>query len=84
MFMVKKDHFGLSKVFEAKFPELFGFESCGLLMMGCDGVLFRITTPSNVLVDGDGDGEANPEVTLIPSKMTPMIIRLPKDRGLTG
>ena len=61
-FMGKKDHASLTKTFEEKFPELFGFEYCGLLMIDReDGGLFKISCPIESPDSADEDGGANPE-----------------------
>lgn len=44
--MAKKEHAKLSVCFEGRFPELFDFESCGLLMVDReDGGLFKVSMP---------------------------------------
>lgn len=83
-FMGKKDHASLTRTFEDKFPELFGFEYCGLLMIDReDGGLFKISCPIESPESADEDGGANPEQTTS-SAHKPIIVRLPRDRGLTG
>mmetsp|Transcript_43886 Transcript_43886/g.58187 ORF Transcript_43886/g.58187 Transcript_43886/m.58187 type:complete len:166 (-) Transcript_43886:666-1163(-) len=85
-FMGKKDHSCLSKSFEEKFPDLFGFETCGLLMIDNeDGGLFKISQPI-IHPDSDVEDNTNPERTgrRRDFAVKPIIVRLPKDRGLTG
>ena len=44
--MGKKDYASLSHYFEKKFPELLGFEKCGLLVSDVkNGCLYKITIP---------------------------------------
>ena len=62
--MGKKDHASLSKCFEEKFPELFDFENCGLMMIDAeDGGLFKIQEPIDSPDSGEEDNAANPERT---------------------
>ena len=93
--MGKKQHALLCQSFEERFPQLFGFESCGLLFIDAqDSSLYKITANQTVRessVDEQGaDNSENPENTgTQPSQeynraLKPNIVRLPKDRGITG
>ena len=84
--MGKKQHHSLCESFEDRFPQLFGFEMCGLLFIdAADGSLFKIATDPNVR-DSMDENSKNPEKTgtSTPKVMKPIIVRLPKDRGITG
>ena len=89
LFMGKKQHVPLCLTFEDKFPKLFNFEKCTLLFIdGADGSLFKFhsteSTPSrsqNNTPDLDADdSQQNDNVR----KPKPLIVRLPRDRGITG
>ena len=68
-FMGKKQHALLCQSFEERFPQLFGFESCGLLFIDAqDSSLYKITANHTVRdsdeVDEQGaDNSENPENT---------------------
>ena len=83
--MGKKQHATLCECFEERFPQLFGFESCGLLFIDAsDSSLYKITP--TVMRDSI-DADENPETTgtsTNPRASKPIIVRLPKDRGITG
>ena len=95
-FMGKKQHATLCQSFEERFPQLFGFESCGLLFIDAqDSSLYKITATQRVRDSIDEDNSENPENTGIVNAATaspsflsrshkPIIVRLPKDRGITG
>lgn len=62
-FMGKKQHAKLSTCFEAKFPELFGYEKCGLLMVDReDSSLFKVVVadPTSSESDSDDNGPRTP------------------------
>ena len=78
--MGKKDHASFSDYFEKKFSELLGFEKCGLLVADVkNGYLYKITIPyededkisSGVTFDGI-------------EQIKPILVRYPKDRGITS
>jgi len=74
----------LSNSFEAHFPDLFSFESAQLLFLDKnDGCLFKITDP---LAEDSCHDESVPERTdpVAMKKPKPVMMRLPKDRGITG
>ena len=80
--MTKKKHAELCKAFEERFPKLFNFESCGLLFIDAgDGCLFSIIDQGGQTESLDEDNKDNPEST---RHRKTMIMRLPKDRGITG
>lgn len=84
--MGKKKHQALCESFEARFPPLFNFESCGLLFVDPqDGCLYKIQGSHGAGAADDGD-EADPERTGNEDRLArkPVIVRLPKDRGVTG
>ena len=87
-FMGKKKHQALCESFEERFPPLFNFESCGLLFVDPeDGCLYKIQA-SGVGESGSGDDgdKDDPERTGNEDRFArkPVIVRLPKDRGVTG
>ena len=95
--MGKKQHATLCQSFEERFPQLFDFESCGLLFIDAqDGSLYKIaaTQPVRDSID-EGESECPENTgTMVNSAATspsftrqthkPIIVRLPKDRGITG
>ena len=59
--MSKKQHSKLSKSFEARFPELFSFERCGLLMIDReDDSLFKVVSADLGSSDEEEDGMRTP------------------------
>ena len=85
--MGKKKHQALCESFEARFPALFNFESCGLLFVDPqDGCLYKIQASHGAEAGDDGDQD-DPERTGNEERgmaRKPVIVRLPKDRGVTG
>ena len=85
--MGKKKHQALCESFEERFPALFNFESCGLLFVDPqDGCLYKIQASQGAEAGDDGDKD-DPERTGNEERGTarkPVIVRLPKDRGVTG
>lgn len=82
-FMRKKQHVSLSNSFETNFPDLFNFESAQLLFLDKnDGCLFKITDP--LAGDSCHDDSAPERTEPVTKKPKPVMMRLPKDRGITG
>lgn len=93
--MAQKEHVTLCTIFEDKFPKLFGFKHCGLLFIDSgDNCMYKISEP---VVDTDDlpahqkqePNDDTPERTgdetaQQPRRRKPLMIRLPKDRGITG
>ena len=89
--MGKKQHATLCDTFERKFPKLFNFECCALLFIDAgDGSLFKFhgaehmrdtTTPDQTQPEHTDD---HIESVMEPRKLKPIIVRLPRDRGITG
>lgn len=85
-FMGKKKHQALCESFEERFPPLFNFESCGLLFVDPqDGCLYKIQSSGGAAAADEGDQD-DPERTGNEEGLArkPVIVRLPKDRGVTG
>jgi hypothetical protein len=98
--MGKKHHSNLSATFERKFPKLFEFEFCSLLFIDAsNGCLYKIQDADNAphtseedetedkLIAVADNGDENPEKTKTHKnyyKRKHVIVRLPKERGLTG
>lgn len=82
--MGKKQHATLCETFESKFPGLFNFEMCSLLMIdAADGCLFKFHTNHDDRKKRQEQSEQI-ESVLEATKRKPIIVRLPKDRGITG
>ena len=91
--MGKKEHARLSHTFEKRFPELFDFETCGLLFIDPgDHSLYKIQDQhfEESSDEDESDGDKTPERTkeaeepLDSRKRTHVFLRLPGDRGITG
>ena len=83
-FMGKKEHAALSSSFEDKFPDLFGFEKCGLLMIDAENSGLYKITPADVIKESPDENAQNPERTINKPQVKPFFVRYPKDRGLTS
>lgn len=93
--MGKKQHATLCDTFERKFPKLFNFQNCALLFVdAADGSLFKFHSAEHMRDSKTHDKRTSKglkqksdeykESVMEPQKLKPIIVKLPKDRGITG